>query len=109
MLVRRVLQGRARKCAGSRFPVLAPRARAGSGHQGRATAQGVWASPRHAACSAGSRNLELRASASRFFYFAFTGRRFVILHGYRKKSQKAPRREIEAALRRMDGYVERQK
>lgn len=31
---------------------------------------------------------ELRPGPNRLFYFAHTGRRLVILHGYRKKSQK---------------------
>jgi phage-related protein len=51
---------------------------------------------------------ELRAEAGRLFYFAHTGRRFIILHGYRKKSQKAPRREIEMALRRWDDLLRRE-
>jgi len=34
-------------------------------------------------------------------YFARAGRRFVLLHIFRKKTQKTPRRETEIALRRM--------
>ena len=52
---------------------------------------------------------ELRAGPGRLFYVALVGRRLVILHGYRKKSQKAPRREIEAALRRWADLLEREK
>jgi phage-related protein len=48
---------------------------------------------------------ELRISAGRLdyrvLYFAHTGRRFVLLHAFRKKSRKTPRREIEMARRRM--------
>ena len=52
---------------------------------------------------------ELRAGANRMFYFALVGRRFVILHAYRKKSQKTPRREIETARRRLTDYRERER
>ena len=52
---------------------------------------------------------ELRAEfGGRVFYFAHSGRRFVLLHGYRKKSQKAPRREIETALRRWEDVLRRE-
>lgn len=44
---------------------------------------------------------ELRAGASRLFYFLHLGEEFIVLHGYRKKSQQAPRREVETAVRRM--------
>jgi phage-related protein len=44
---------------------------------------------------------ELRPGANRIFYFAYTGRKFILLHAYRKKSQKAPAREIQTAERRM--------
>jgi len=52
---------------------------------------------------------ELRAGAGRLFYVAHSGRRFVILHGYRKKSRKAPRQEIETALRRWADLLERER
>ncbi|HOR01111.1 MAG TPA: type II toxin-antitoxin system RelE/ParE family toxin [Anaerolineae bacterium] len=51
---------------------------------------------------------ELRAGAGRLFYIAHTGRRFIILHGYRKQGQKAPRREIETAERRWADFLERE-
>jgi phage-related protein len=52
--------------------------------------------------------LRVRAQrgAIRLFYFAHTGRRFVILHGFVKKSGKTPRREIETAVRRMQDLLE---
>jgi phage-related protein len=52
---------------------------------------------------------EVRAGANRFFYFAFTGRRFIVVHGYRKKGQKAPKQEIQTAQRRMSDFLERQR
>jgi len=44
---------------------------------------------------------ELRPGGIRLFYFAYIEQQFVILHGYRKQSMKAPEREITTALRRM--------
>lgn len=45
---------------------------------------------------------ELRPGGIRLFYFTFIEEQFVILHGYRKQSQKAPEKEIKIALRRME-------
>ena len=45
---------------------------------------------------------ELRPGGIRLFYFAYIENQFVIFHGYRKQSQKAPGREIEIALCRME-------
>ena len=50
---------------------------------------------------------ELRAGPGRLFYFLYTGERFIVLHGYRKKTQRASRREIDTALRRMNEVLER--
>ena len=44
---------------------------------------------------------ELRPGANRFFYFAYVGRRFVILHAYRKQSQKTPPQELALAEHRL--------
>jgi len=49
---------------------------------------------------------ELRPGRVRLFYFAYIGQQFVILHGYRKQSQKAPGREIEIAMRRMQELMD---
>jgi phage-related protein len=46
--------------------------------------------------------------AIRVFYFAHTGRRFVVLHGFVKKSGKTPRRELEIAARRMQNVLEQE-
>jgi phage-related protein len=50
---------------------------------------------------------ELRAGSTRLFYFRSAGSRFIVLHGYRKATPKAPRREIETARRRMGELVGR--
>jgi len=54
--------------------------------------------------------LRVRAQigAIRLFYFAHTGRRFIILHGFVKKRGKTPRRELETAVRRMHDVLERE-
>jgi phage-related protein len=43
----------------------------------------------------------------RFIYFAHTGRRIVILHGFSKKTRKMPRRELNTARRRLQDYLDR--
>ncbi len=40
----------------------------------------------------------------RIFYFAFIGRRFVLLHAFLKKTRKTPNREIEIAQNRIFDY-----
>ena len=40
---------------------------------------------------------ELRPGNNRVFYFCWRKNKFVLLHQFRKKSQKTPRREIERA------------
>ena len=49
---------------------------------------------------------ELRPGGIRLFYFAYIEQQFVILHGFRKQSQKAPGGEIEIALRRMQELMD---
>ena len=43
----------------------------------------------------------------RLLYFFFSGRKIVFVHGFQKKSQKTPPREIELAQTRMDDYIKR--
>lgn len=50
---------------------------------------------------------ELRPGDNRLFYFLQIEHQFVILHGYRKKSMKAPEKEIATALRRMQEFLEK--
>jgi len=47
--------------------------------------------------------LRIRAGrrAYRIIYFAYVGQRLILLHGFLKKTQKTPRRELEIAERRM--------
>src|SRR5713226_1018495 len=52
---------------------------------------------------------QVAGDAFRCLYFTWTGRRFVILHAFQKKTEKTPKREIEAALRRRADWLARHK
>jgi phage-related protein len=43
----------------------------------------------------------------RVMYFFYTGRQIVFLHGFQKKTQKTPKREIEIAKDCMEDFVRR--
>ncbi|WP_217994720.1 type II toxin-antitoxin system RelE/ParE family toxin [Alicyclobacillus kakegawensis] len=43
----------------------------------------------------------------RIFFFVWVGRTFVLLHGFTKKSQKTPRREIARAIAYRDDFLKR--
>lgn len=51
---------------------------------------------------------ESQTNIYRIIYFFFSGRRIVLLHGFQKKTEKTPRREIETALQRMNHFVRRE-
>lgn len=46
--------------------------------------------------------IRTRIGGYRFFYVCIKGDNIVLLHGYKKQSQKAPKKEIEIAQRRME-------
>jgi len=46
--------------------------------------------------------------AIRILYFTYTGKRFILLHGFIKKTEKTPLREIEIAEKRMNDFINRQ-
>lgn len=50
---------------------------------------------------------ELRPGFNRIFYFYYKEDTFVLLHQFRKKSNKTPKREIEKALSERDDYLAR--
>lgn len=50
---------------------------------------------------------ELRPGCNRVLYFCWLGDTFVMLHHFRKTTQKTPRREIEKAKRERDDYIRR--
>jgi phage-related protein len=49
---------------------------------------------------------ELRPGGIRLLYFAYINRQFVILHGFRKTTNRTPDREIDTAIRRMKELLE---
>ena len=53
---------------------------------------------------------EIRAKGkdgiARVFYFTMTGQRIVLLHGFIKKTQKTPKRELAIAVVRMKEILE---
>jgi phage-related protein len=51
---------------------------------------------------------ESNTNIYRILYFFFTDRRIVLLHGFAKKTQKLPRRELDVALSRLARFVERE-
>ena len=50
---------------------------------------------------------ELRPGNNRVLYFYFKNNTFVLLHIFRKKTQKTPRREIEKAKSERDDWIAR--
>jgi phage-related protein len=45
----------------------------------------------------------------RILYFTYTGRRFILLHGFIKKTDKTPVNEIEIAENRMYDFLQRER
>lgn len=50
---------------------------------------------------------ELRPGNNRVFYFFYQNDTYVLLHQFRKKSQKTPKREIEKAKTERNNYLRR--
>lgn len=50
---------------------------------------------------------ELRPGNNRIFYFFYQNDTYVLLHQFRKKSQKTPKREIEKAKAERNDYLRR--
>lgn len=51
---------------------------------------------------------ELRPIPNRIIYFAYSGKRFVILHGFRKTSNKTPLDDLRVAKKRYREFLERE-
>ncbi len=52
---------------------------------------------------------ELRPGANRIFYFCLCGDTFIMLHHFRKKTNKTPKNEILRAKTERDDYLRRNK
>jgi phage-related protein len=59
----------------------------------------------------GDKLYEIRADVNRntfrVIYFLYTGRRFILLHGFQKKTQKTPEKELERARKYLEDFLER--
>lgn len=49
-----------------------------------------------------------KSGISRILYFAHTGRKFVLLYGFTKKTDRTPKKEVEIAEQRMKDYLSRE-
>lgn len=56
---------------------------------------------------------EIRAEQNtniyRVIYFVYTGKRFILLHGFQKKTQKTPKKELDLAAQRMKEFIAQEK
>ena len=50
---------------------------------------------------------ELRPGNNRVFYFFYENDTFVLLHQFRKKTQKTPKREVQRAKKEREDYLKR--
>jgi phage-related protein len=51
---------------------------------------------------------ESKTNIYRMVYFFFTGRRIVFLHGFQKKTQKTPKKELDTARARYEEFISRE-
>jgi phage-related protein len=56
----------------------------------------------------GIRELRIKHGSDiyRIFFFAYVGKRFVLLHAIKKKGDKTPEEDIALAVDRMNNYIE---
>ena len=50
-----------------------------------------------------------KQGAVRVLYFTYTGKRFILLHGFIKKTDKTPEGDIEIAEKRMNDFINRER
>lgn len=53
--------------------------------------------------------VEQNTNIYRIIYFAYTGKQFILLHSFQKKTRKTPKKEIELAKQRMKAFLAEQK
>lgn len=49
-----------------------------------------------------------KSGISRILYFTHTGKKFILLHGFTKQTDRTPVKEIEVAEQRMKDYLSRE-
>lgn len=52
--------------------------------------------------------VEQNTNIYRVIYFAWTGKQFIMLHGFQKKTQKTPKKDLQLALERMKDFLSQQ-
>lgn len=57
----------------------------------------------------GNQIYELRPKPTRIFFFYFDNGEFILLHGFEKKTQKTPKKEIRKAEAEKADYIKRYK
>ena len=50
---------------------------------------------------------EVKVDRNRVLYFAFTGRKFIMLRAFAKRTEKTPAKEIRIARHRLEDYIAR--
>jgi phage-related protein len=50
---------------------------------------------------------ESNTNIFRIMYFFYTGKKIILLHGFQKKTQKTPKKEIEVTRKRMEQYIKK--
>jgi phage-related protein len=53
--------------------------------------------------------IEQDTNIYRVLYIAYTGKRFILLHGFQKKTQKTPKKELDLAKERMKTFLAEEK
>lgn len=49
--------------------------------------------------------IEQDTNIYRILYFAYTDKRFILLHGFQKKTQKTPKKELDLSKERMKAFL----
>jgi phage-related protein len=49
--------------------------------------------------------IEQDTNIYRILYFAYTEKRFILLHGFQKKTQKTPKKELDLSKERMKAFL----
>lgn len=52
-------------------------------------------------------HIKFACDIARIFYFTYRDNRFILLHGFIKKTMKTPKNEIDRAVRYMEDYLRR--
>ena len=114
VVANRVLRNRCRNGSGGRVCRHAGAAGPGKIHSLFGIAGAAWPSPSGALgqkypwdCEIERAEIYIVWRIYRVFFFPVSGRKLILLHGFKKKSQETPKRELQTAETRMKDYVHR--